>query len=128
MEQAGRATGATEVDNNDRLIDQIERADAEVAGDRDVVKSTIDLEARRQRRSPWNTGETKMFSPIECDRANRSTAVHAEQSRFPIDECANEEMILALTSEGVGFKARRRRIPWSSCAYFPRRKNRREQD
>src|SRR5207249_5212376 len=119
------------IDNDDRLIDQIERADAEVVRDRNVVKSPVDLESSGQRRSAGNTGETKMFSPIESNRADRSTAVYAEQSRFPIDECADEEMVLTRTSERKGFKARRRCIrnpgvPWSRGAYLRRRENRRE--
>jgi hypothetical protein len=60
VKYAGRASGVGKIDNDHRLIDEIECANAEVARDGNVVKRAINLQPRWQSRTPWNASQAKM--------------------------------------------------------------------
>ena len=51
-----------------------------------------------------------MGAAIERDRADRSAAIHAEESGFSVDEGANQKVILPRTRQRQCFKAGRRSI------------------
>ena len=108
MEHAGATAGTAKIDNDDRFIQEFERAKLEPARNGDIVKCAIDLQARRQFRTARNSGKSEVFAALRGDCADRRTCVHAEPGSLAINDSANKEMILPRANKWQRYKLRPR--------------------
>src|SRR5207244_11035345 len=93
MKQARGAARTGKIDNHDRLINEIQRTQTNVVCDGNVVKRAINLQPRRQSRTPRNTSQSKMRAALQRDGTDRRAAIAGKQGRLAVHKCWDEPVI-----------------------------------
>src|ERR1041385_1857089 len=99
----GGTAKTAEIDEDHGFVDKIQRAQPEIARDRDGIECTVDAEPGRDLRFTGNRFETEMLPPVKRDCTDGRAGIDAEQRRFAVDLSMNEQMVLTRTRQGQRF-------------------------